>query len=215
MPEEPVPWRWATRLVFRFVFSYLMLYSLYTYDGLLTFLRFMVTGKFSDGFLDPVAHHIVPWAAKYLLHLPKDITVFSNGSGDTTYDWVLVLCELVLALAAAAVWSALDGKRPDYRRLHAWLRLLVRLELASEMLLYGFDKVFYASVRRSDHRQTGSAFRQPDALRAPLGIHGRIQGIHDFQRSGRGARRCAHLDPAIDQPGSADFGLECWSTSSR
>jgi len=119
-----------------------MLYSLYTYDGLLTFLRFMVTGKFSDGFLDPVAHHIVPWAAKYLLHLPKDITVFSNGSGDTTYDWVLVLCELVLALAAAAVWSALDGKRPDYRRLHAWLRLLVRLELASEMLLYGFDKVF-------------------------------------------------------------------------
>ena len=44
MPEESVPWRWATRLVFRIVFSYLILYSFYTYDSLLTFLRFMVTG---------------------------------------------------------------------------------------------------------------------------------------------------------------------------
>jgi uncharacterized membrane protein YphA (DoxX/SURF4 family) len=142
MPGESVPWRLATRLLFRFVFSYLILYSIYTYDGLVTFLRFAVTGKFPDNLLDPLLHRIVPWVGKHLLHLPKDITVFSNGSGDTTYDWVLVLGSLVLALAAAAVWSVLDGKRPDYRRLHAWLRLLVRFELASEMLTYGFDKVF-------------------------------------------------------------------------
>jgi uncharacterized membrane protein YphA (DoxX/SURF4 family) len=142
MPGESVPWRLATRLLFRFVFSYLILYSIYTYDGLVTFLRFAVTGKFPDGLLDPLLHRIVPWVGKHLLHLPKDIIVFSNGSGDTTYDWVLVVGSLVLALAAAAVWSALDGKRPDYRRLHAWLRLLVRFELACEMLTYGFDKVF-------------------------------------------------------------------------
>lgn len=142
MPEEPARWRPATRLVFRFVFSYLILYSIYTYDSLLTFLRFTITGKFPDGLLDPLLHRIVPWVARHLLHLPQDITVFSNGSGDTTYDWVLVLCELVLALAAAVVWSVLDRKRLDYRRLHAWLRLLVRLELACEMLTYGFDKAF-------------------------------------------------------------------------
>jgi uncharacterized membrane protein YphA (DoxX/SURF4 family) len=143
MPEEAARWRPATRLVFRFVFSYLILYSFYTYDILLTFLRFTVTGKFPNGgLLDALLHLIVPWVARHLLHLPKDIAVFSNGSGDTTYDWVLVLCELVLALAAAVVWSALDRKRPGYRRLHAWLRLLVRLELASQMLLYGFDKAF-------------------------------------------------------------------------
>lgn len=144
MPEESVTWRLGTRLVFRFVFSYLILYSLYTYDSLLGFLRFMVTGRFFDGLLDPLLHRIVPWVARHLLHLPKDITIFSNGSGsgDTTYDWVLVLCELLLALAAALVWTALDRRRPNYRKLHAWLRLLVRLELASEMLLYGFDKAF-------------------------------------------------------------------------
>jgi uncharacterized membrane protein YphA (DoxX/SURF4 family) len=142
MPEESVQWRLATRLAFRFVFSYLILYSFYTYDGMLTFLRFALTGKFPDGLLDAPLHRVVPWVARHLLHLPNDITVFSNGSGDTTYDWVLVLCEFVVALAAALVWSALDRKRLEYRRLHAWLRLIVRLELACEMLTYGFDKAF-------------------------------------------------------------------------
>jgi hypothetical protein len=60
MPEETVRWRLGTRLVFRFVFSYLILYSFYTYDGLLTFFRLIVTDKFSDGLLDPLLQRIVP-----------------------------------------------------------------------------------------------------------------------------------------------------------
>jgi uncharacterized membrane protein YphA (DoxX/SURF4 family) len=76
------------------------------------------------------------------LGLPADITVFTNGSGDTTYDYVSVLCQLVLALAAAVVWSMLDGRRREYARLHEALRIYVRYALAAVMFSYGFSKVF-------------------------------------------------------------------------
>lgn len=55
---------------------------------------------------------------------------------------MVTFCELALALFATAVWSMLDGKRTEYRRLHQWLRLAVQLILAGVMFSYGFQKVF-------------------------------------------------------------------------
>jgi hypothetical protein len=73
--------------------------------------------------------------------MAQPITVFSNGSGDTTYDYVKVLCFLVIAAAAAILWSALDRKRMSYTKLHQWLRLYVRLTLGATLLSYGGYKV--------------------------------------------------------------------------
>ena len=44
-------------------------------------------------------------------------------------------------MAATVVWSALDRRRSDYERLHAWLRFVLRFVLASAMLDYGAIKV--------------------------------------------------------------------------
>jgi len=140
MSAECVRWRFGTRVLFRFVFAYLCMYGVYTLNDLMQFVGFIVLGKSFDSLLDPALHKVVPWVGKHLLHLAKDITIFSNGSGDTTYDWVLVLCELVLALTVAVVWSVLDRRRPNYRTLFAWLRQGIRLILAAEMFLYGTDK---------------------------------------------------------------------------
>src|SRR5262249_27632670 len=95
-----------------------------------------VTGKYVQ-----MWHAIEVWVGKHVLHLSYPITVFQNGSGDTTSDYVQVLCFLVLCAAAALIWSVLDRKRTEYRKLSEWLRLYVRIVLGATLLSYGASKV--------------------------------------------------------------------------
>jgi len=86
-------------------------------------------------------HAVVPWVGLHVLHLPRPITIFENGSGDTTYNWVLVGCFLVIAILATVLWSVLDRKRQNYERLYRWSRLYLRLWLGAFMCSYGASKV--------------------------------------------------------------------------
>ncbi len=138
---QQIHWRSFTRIAFRFVFCYLALYCLYIFAEDQQFFRLLVSGRFSDSFIDPLLHRVVPWVGKHILHLSTDITIFTNGSADTTYDYVLIVCELFLAAVATVVWSLLDRKRPNYRVLHEWLRFVVRLALAMQLFFYGMDKL--------------------------------------------------------------------------
>jgi uncharacterized membrane protein YphA (DoxX/SURF4 family) len=128
-------WRPLTCIVFRFVLIYLTLYNLPFPLGTLPH-----TDKAADKYF-VIWHAIVPWVGNHLLHLSHRITVFANGSGDTTYDYVLVLCYLLLAAAATLGWSMLDRSRTHYCSLHKWLRLYVRFCLGSTMIAYGAFKV--------------------------------------------------------------------------
>jgi len=138
---EQARWRASTRVAFRFVFCYLTLYTLYILGNEQELFHYWIFGRLTDSFIDPLWHRVVPWVGKHIPHLATDITIFTNGSGDTTYDYVLVLCELFVAAVATVVWSALDRKRSNYRVLREWLRLLVTLALAMEMFSYGMDKL--------------------------------------------------------------------------
>ena len=128
-------WHIAQRIAFRFVFAYFVLYIIPFPVEQLPFTTALIE-KYNNFW-----HAIVPWVGKHILHLSYDITVFQNGSGDTTYNYVQVLCFLTLAAAAALIWSALDRRRLSYERLHQWLRLYIRFSLASAMIGYGAVKV--------------------------------------------------------------------------
>jgi len=91
-------------------------------------------------------HKIIPWVAAKVLHLSYPITIFTNGSGDTTYDYVNLLTFFTLALAGAGIWSVLDRQRRSYDKAYYWLRVLVRYSLAYTMMLYGFIKVFHLQM---------------------------------------------------------------------
>ena len=80
----------------------------------------------------------VPWAGKLL---GVDTTYRFNGSGDTTFHYVQVLCFVLLALTATLVWSLADYKRTHYHRLYLGLRVLVRLSLGIALIGYGAAKV--------------------------------------------------------------------------
>ncbi|HVG09823.1 MAG TPA: hypothetical protein VNM67_19135 [Thermoanaerobaculia bacterium] len=134
--EEPRPapaWSPVKRLLFRFAFAYLILYSfpfpLYyiPYVGMVGMWTFQMWGK------------LVPWVGQQVFGVA--ITVFPNGSGDTTYNYVQVFCYLVISAAATLVWSLLDRRRRNYARLYEWLRVYVRFVLAVAMIGYGAFKV--------------------------------------------------------------------------
>lgn len=130
-PSAPV-WSLSQRVGFRFVFSYLVLYVASTIGG---FLRPLSRP------LDRMWRAVVPWVGAHVLHLAKPITVFPAGSGDTTFNYVQLLCFVALAVAATAVWSVADRRRPNYVRLHHYLRIGVRYTLAFWMMAYGGAKL--------------------------------------------------------------------------
>ena len=133
--ERRVHWRLATRIVFRFAFVYFILYCLPFPFG-----WFHYTGYPRQKWTQ-LKRFVVPWAGKHILHLSHDITIFPNGSGDTTFNYVEVLCFLAAAVFVTLIWSWLDRRRPNYEKLQQWLVLYIRLVLAATMISYGAVKV--------------------------------------------------------------------------
>jgi hypothetical protein len=121
-------WSLARRVLFRFVFAYLVLYQL--------------PFPLPLPWYGELWNAIVPWVGKHLFRV--DITVRPNGSGDTTYNYVQVFCFLVLAAAATLLWSVLGRKSPGHARLQEGLRVYVRFALAAAMIMYGAVKIIPA-----------------------------------------------------------------------
>jgi uncharacterized membrane protein YphA (DoxX/SURF4 family) len=135
LSDVPPRWGLAQKVAFRFAFVYFVLYCLpfpFNSPGF--------TEKIGEWWELPL-HKLVPWIGQHVLRLAHPITVFTNGSGDTTYDYVKTLFYFVISVVAALAWSVLDRKRDNYQRLDQWLRLYVRLNLAAALVAYGAFKV--------------------------------------------------------------------------
>ena len=129
-------WSRVELLAFRFAFVYLILYYLPFPFGALPH-----TGRVAQKY-ESLWHKLVPWVGKHVLHLSHEIRTSTNCSGDTTYDYVRVLCFLFLAFAATVLWSFLDRPHRNYQRIHEWLRSYVRLSVGAAILMYGAAKIF-------------------------------------------------------------------------
>jgi uncharacterized membrane protein YphA (DoxX/SURF4 family) len=140
-PPTPAPDRWslARRLAFRFFCCYWLLYSLPESGRVSLVPEADVVFKWWE----KMWHVLVPWVASRFFHVTgQPATYFPTGSGDTTLQYVTQLLYVVVSLTVMLVWSALDRRRPNYRALDAWLRVLVRYTLAFTLFSYGFAKVF-------------------------------------------------------------------------
>jgi hypothetical protein len=133
-PESaPVRWGLAKRILFRFTCVYFFLYIFPFPLDLIPYVDVAIAPY------QTLWQSFVPWVGQRVFGV--EITVFTNGSGDTTYDYVRVFCFAVLAALAALVWTLLDRKRAHYARLDEWLRVYVRFSLAVAMISYGAYKV--------------------------------------------------------------------------
>ena len=140
--EAPAPaWHPATRVAFRFCFVYLGLYALTTQIAGGVFLL-PTTYVPALGTTWPM-RDITLWLAGHLFGVTQPL-VYTGNSGDTVFHWVQAAWLLALALAATALWSALDRGRREYVTLHKWFRLFIRFGLAAQMFYYGMAKVIPA-----------------------------------------------------------------------
>lgn len=75
--------------------------------------------------LSLIGEDFYPWVGSAILHLSKPITVFPNGSGDTTYNYVEVLTCFVLGFIGASIWSLFNKKENNYDTLMHWFLIFV------------------------------------------------------------------------------------------
>ncbi len=136
--NEGSSWSALHLALFRFAFCFV---ALYTSDLISFFFQRALQGQEGVSLTTFLWYPIVGWIGKHLLHLAQPIGVLGHFGQDSPYEYVLRSLEVLIAFAGAVVWRFLDSSRRDYRTLNAYLRIFVRVALASEMLYYGLGKV--------------------------------------------------------------------------
>jgi hypothetical protein len=147
------PWSFYEKFFFRFFLILFLLYIFFNPNGVLPYSDYVFN------YYIPPFHKLMVWTAKYILRLSYPITVFTNGSGDTTYDYVVVFFIGIVSAVAAVAWSLLDRGTKSYNKLYYWLSTIVRYYVAITMFSYGFVKVFKLQF----------PFFSPDRLLEPYG----------------------------------------------
>jgi len=133
-----VRWSLPARIAFRFCFVYFGLYCLS--NQIITSLIVLPNVEIPDPSSLWPFRQIVFWTAAHVFGVAGPLVYKDSGSGDKTFDWVLQFCLLIVGIAATAVWSVLDRKRPNYSTAYKWFRLFIRFCLAGQMLTYGWAK---------------------------------------------------------------------------
>ena len=141
--EMPARWSLGRRVVFRFVCCYWLLYGLPSGPGRINIVNTIPGLFYVTRYWVNLWHAMAPWVAIHVFSVSgRPATYFATGSGDTTLAYITNLLYVVVALAAALIWSVLDRRRANYRELEGWLRLFVRYTLAFTLFGYGFAKIF-------------------------------------------------------------------------
>ncbi|MGE3174584.1 MAG: hypothetical protein AB7O97_18275 [Planctomycetota bacterium] len=81
---------------------------------------------------------VVAWFAQ--LVTGEELTVFTNGSGDTSYDWFAALATMLVALFVGALWHLLRRPREPGPRARDLLRVYARYWLGAWLIFYGLHK---------------------------------------------------------------------------
>ncbi|WP_316794570.1 hypothetical protein [Pedobacter frigoris] len=128
-------WTPVQRLSFRFVFILFILFILFVNNGAYPLFYFVMQ------FVTELMHQFIPWVGKHILKLPYEITEFTGGSGDTTYDYVVLLFITTVAATGTLIWTVVDRKNLNYPRLYYWLTVAVRFYVGIMLFNYGMVKV--------------------------------------------------------------------------
>ncbi len=133
MDERRAEWSAWSRVLFRFVFLYFVIYALPFPLGQIPGTR-SVAGWWGD-LQDAVSR----WVGSHVLGL--EVVIQPTGSGDTAQAFTILVVELVVAAAGALAWSLLARGRASHGRLLDALRTYVRFYLGATMLSYGAFKI--------------------------------------------------------------------------
>ncbi len=158
---EPANWTTAQKVAFRFFMIFFTLYILMETNGILSPVSDILSGIYMAPFV-----HLMPWIGKNILHLAQPVAVEQTGSGDTMYDYLLMLFMVVTSVTGMLVWTAIDRKTKNYNKLYYWLCVIVRYYVAITMVTYGGIKV----VKLQFPAPTLGRMMQPLGQMSPMGL---------------------------------------------
>ncbi|ANI89943.1 hypothetical protein A9P82_11975 [Arachidicoccus ginsenosidimutans] len=90
----------------------------------------------------PFYEKFIVWVGKTFLHIKDLHKIERTGSGDTTYDYVLVFVNIIISCFISLIILITDHKRKTYRQLYLFTIVIARYYVAYTMLSYGFAKIF-------------------------------------------------------------------------
>ncbi|WDF67689.1 hypothetical protein PQ465_15415 [Sphingobacterium oryzagri] len=133
-------WTISTKLSFRFAFILILSFVILKNNG--AFPLFSLATK-------PIlaaTYQFVPWFSEHILHYHYDFKIVTNGSGDTSFDWVSLLIIVLIAAVGAIIWSIIDRKRTSYNDGYYWLTVIVRYYIAFMFINYGLIKMMHGQM---------------------------------------------------------------------
>lgn len=141
---EEDKWSGLSKIGFRFSFIYFLLIILFQNNGTYPFF----------GLIDqkPVElmQQFATWCGKAIIGIPYDINTGPNGSGDTTYDYLVIFIVFIVAAIGTLIWSLLDRKRANYKKLYYWLTTGIRYYVGLMLIGYGLVKVIQLQFSAPD-----------------------------------------------------------------
>lgn len=164
-----IGWSLPKQLAFRFFFLFFLLYIFFNPNGVVPF-----TDALFGWYIAPF-HHLIPWLGQHILHLSHPVTTFTNGSGDTTYDFIVLLFIFVLSLVGCAIWSWLHRRHHAYPTLFYWLSFILRYYIAITMLSYGLYKV----IKLQFPFPGLASLLEPYGKSSPMGLAWNFMGYSD------------------------------------
>ena len=129
--EQRETWTAFQKIGFRFLFIYFSFYC------------FCLIGS---GLFKPLVH----WVGDAIFHISYDFSIKGYGSGDTTYQYLLLFIIASFSVIGTLIWTLFD-RRPSYNQLAYTLRLLLRFTLIPFLFIYGFIKVFHLQMPPPDN----------------------------------------------------------------
>lgn len=129
--ERLQDWTLTRRILFRFFSVYFLVYAL----------TIMITEGGNDSFFMKIWNKPVTWIGRLLISPQYQIEVWPNGSGDTTFNYLQIVCFFILTLLINIVWWAIERKRTHYEKQEYFIRSILRFTLATTMLTYGMAKL--------------------------------------------------------------------------
>jgi hypothetical protein len=157
---EPVYWSSSRKLTLRFFMLFFIQYIIFNPNGVLPNIDILY-----EIYIEPI-HKLIVWFAANVLHPAKPITIFTNGSGDTTYDYVLLLFIVIAAVIGALIWTLADRKARNYNNLFYWLTVIVRYYVAITMVTYGCVKI----IKLQFPGPSPDRLMQPFGNASPMGL---------------------------------------------
>lgn len=157
----------SQKFFFYFIFIYFLLFIVLENNGAFWFMSILRI---------PIIFALNPfvlWIGKNVLQLPQEISRAANGSGDTTYDWVIVLVMLVFSFIGSLVSLSLTvNKSINYARLRYWLLVALRYYIGFTMMSYGALKI----VKLQFPSLSPESLLEPYGEGSPMGLAWRFMG---------------------------------------